>query len=210
MAISEGRDIATAINELLSLPFAIKVATKDWHPSDHVSFDTSHPSPNIKPFESKVTVQDPDDPSKSQEIPIWPVHCVQNTTGAEIIPEVDVSNIDHIIEKGRDKRVEMFSGFYTCFGTKSDAASHDLGALLKEANVHDVFVAGLAGDTCVRCTAIDAKKEGFKVYIVDEATRSVDPGKNGWEAVKQEMADIGINVVTIKGPEVAAIHRGQA
>ena len=158
------------------MPFKLKVATQDWHPEDHTSFDTSHDSPDIKPFESKVTIQDPNDSSKSQEIPIWPVHCVQGTTGAEIIPEIEVSKIDHIIQKGRDRRVEMFSGFSTCFGTKSEAASHDLGALLKQANISHVFVVGLAGDYCVRCTALDAKKEGFEVYVIDEARASVSGG----------------------------------
>lgn len=206
LAISEGRNIAPGINELLSLPFAVKIATQDWHPSDHVSFDASHPSPDIKPFESKVTIQDPADPSMSQEIPIWPVHCVQGTKGAEIIPEIDVSKFNHIVRKGRDKRVEMFSGFTTCFGTKTDAATHDLGALLREANIRDVFVAGLTGDFCVRCTAIDAKKEGFKVYVVDEVTRSVDPSEQGWGVVRRELADIGIDVVSIEGPELRVLH----
>lgn len=210
LAVPEGRNIAPAINELLSLPFAIKVATQDWHPSDHVSFDTSHPSSDIKPFESKVNIQDPGDPTMSQEIPVWPVHCVQGTKGAEIIEEIDISKFDYIVQKGRDKRVEMFSGFATCFGTKSDAATHDLGALLTEANIRDVFVTGLAGDFCVRCTAIDAKKEGFKVYVVDEGTRSIDPSEKGWGVVRRELADIGIDVVSIRGPELSVLHSSSA
>ena len=206
LAVSEGRSIAPGINELLSLPFAIKVATQDWHPSDHVSFDASHPSPEIKAFESKVTIQNPADSSMSQEISIWPVHCVQGTKGGEIIPEIDVSKFNHIVQKGRDKRVEMFSAFATCFGSKTDAASHDLGALLREANIGDVFVAGLAGDFCVRCTAIDAKKEGFNVYVVDEVVRSVDHSEQGWGVVRKELADIGIKVVSIQGPELRVLH----
>ena len=184
----------------------IEVATKDWHPSDHVSFDTSYTSPDIIPFKSKVTIRDPQDFSKSQEIPIWPVHCVQGTSGAEIISEIDVSKIDHVIEKGRDKQVEMFSGFSTCFGTKSEAASHDLGTLLQKANISHVFIVGLAGDYCVRWTAIDANKEGFTVFIIDEATRSVDSSREGWEATKREMDDIGICVVSIEGPELNTIR----
>ena len=104
----------------------------------------------------------------------------------------------------------MFSGFSTCFGSKSDAASHDLGALLRQAGTSSIFVAGLAGDYCVRCTAIDAKKEGFQVYIVDEATRSIDTSERGWGKVKKEMVDMGIGIVSMKGPELAAIHSGQS
>ena len=188
------------------MPFALKIATQDWHPSDHVSFNTSHESPDVIPFESKVTIRDPENSEQSLEIPIWPVHCVQDTHGAEIIPEIDISKIDHVVQKGRDKRVEMFSGFFTCFGAKSDAASHDLGALLKEANISHVFVAGLTGDFCVRCTAIDAMKEGFATYVVDEATRSVDPSLKGWGAVKKELNEVGIHVVSIEEPELGTIR----
>ena len=130
---------------------------------------------------------------------------MQGTNGAEIIPEIDVSKLDHIIQKGRDRRVEMFSGFSDCFGKKTEAASHDLGALLHDADVTHVFVVGLAGDFCVRCTAIDAKKEGFTVSIVEEAVRSVNSSKEGWEAVKKELDDAGVRTISIEGPEVAAI-----
>lgn len=201
--MSGGRDIAPAINELLSLPFALKIATKDWHPSDHVSFDTSHRSPDIKPFVSKITIHNPDDVSESLEIPIWPVHCVQGTKGAEIISELDVSKLDHIVEKGRDKRVEMFSAFSTCFGTKSNAASHDLASLLRQANITNVFLTGLAGDFCVRSTAMDANKEKFKVYIIHEAVRSIDSSEAGWGVVQGEMVGKGIDIISIRGPEMS-------
>lgn len=206
LAVSGGRDIAPAINELLSLPFALKIATQDWHPSDHISFNTSHESPDVIPFQSRVTVRDPENSEQSLEIPIWPVHCVQDTHGAEIIPEIDISKVDHVIQKGRDKRVEMWSGFFTCFGARSDAASHDLGALLKEANISHVFVAGIAGDFCVRSTAIDAKKEGFTTYVVDDATRSVDPSLKGWGSVKRELDEVGIHIVSTEGPELGVIR----
>ena len=132
---------------------------------------------------------------------------MQGTEGAEIIPEIDVSRIDHVVLKGRDRRVEMFSGFSTCFGAKSDAASHDLGDLLREASISRVFVAGLAGDFCVRCTAIDAKKEGFTVCVVEEATKSVDSSMEGWEAIRRELGENGISIVSMKGPELDGIRR---
>ena len=131
---------------------------------------------------------------------------MQDTHGAEIIPEIDISKVDHVIQKGRDKRVEMWSGFFTCFGARSDAASHDLGALLKEANISHVFVAGIAGDFCVRSTAIDAKKEGFTTYVVDDATRSVDPSLKGWGSVKRELDEVGIHIVSTEGPELGVIR----
>ena len=144
------------------------------------------------------------------EIAIWPVHCVQGSKGAEIISEIDVSKLDHIVEKGRDRQVEMYSAFSTCFGSKSsNAASHDLGSLLRQANITNVFLTGLAGDFCVRCTAIDANKEGFKVYIIDEAVRSIDSSATGWGAVQAEMIHNSIDIVSIKGAEMSGFRTVQ-
>ena len=204
--MSEGRDIALAINSLLSLPFALKIATKDFHPLDHVSFETSHPPPDNKPFESQVEITNPRDPSESQKIPIWPVHCVQGTKGADIVPQLDKSRLDKIMEKGRDRKVEMFSAFADCFGNKTEAASIDLTEILKEASINYIYITGLAGDYCVRCTAIDAKKEGFNVCVVEEATRSVDAGERGWGAAKKELQQLGVEIASIGGPEVERVR----
>lgn len=174
---------------------------------DHISFDSSHAPPNNKAFQSFVNISDPSDPSQSQHVPIWPVHCVQYTKGAEVIPEIDVSKLDAVVEKGRDRRVEMFSGFADVFGNKSSmATSMDLAELLKTARITHVFTVGLAGDFCVKCTALDAKKEGFEVCVIEEATRCVDSGEKGWGAAKEELARSGIQVVQIDGSEVQRVR----
>lgn len=204
LAIEGGRDVAPLINSLLSQPFALKIATKDAHPSDHVSFATSH-SPLKKAFESVFKISNPSDETQSYEIPIWPAHCVQGTKGAEIIPEIDVSRLDEVVEKGKDSRMEMFSSFADVFGRKPSVDSQDLAELLKRAGVTHVFIVGLAGDYCVKCTALDAKKEGFEVYVVQEATRSVDAGEKGWGAARKEMGMAGIDMISIEGPEMERI-----
>ncbi|KAL8859069.1 MAG: hypothetical protein Q9178_004332 [Gyalolechia marmorata] len=177
-----------------------------WHPTDHVSFDTSSQAPNNKAFESSTTIWNPQNPSQSVTIPIWPVHCVQGTPGAEIIPEIDVLRFNRIIDKGRDSRVEMFSAFADAFGNKSEAASFDLAAYLKENGISRVFVVGLAGDYCVRCTAIDARKEGFDVYVVEDAVKSIDTGDDGWGATRGQLEKAGIRVVSIDGDEAQNIQ----
>ena len=97
----------------------------------------------------------------------------------------------------------MFSGFSTCFGKKSkEAASHDLGALLREQTISRVFVVGLAGDYCVSCTAVDAKKEGFEVLVIEEAVRSVDSSMEGWKSVKKRLNEAGVLAVSTEGPEL--------
>lgn len=131
---------------------------------------------------------------------------MQGTKGAEIIPEIDASKLDEVVEKGKDSRLEMFSGFADVFGNKSsEAASQDLAALLHRAGITSVFTVGLAGDYCVKCTALDAKKEGFEVYVVQEATRSVDAGEKGWGIATKEMEKAGIEIISIHGPEIERV-----
>ncbi|KAL8850535.1 MAG: hypothetical protein Q9221_004492 [Calogaya cf. arnoldii] len=180
------------------MPFALKIATRDWHPQDHISFDTSNQPPNNKAFESSTTISNPQNASQFMNIPIWPVHCIQETPRAEIIPEINISAIDRILDKGRDNRVEMFSAFADAFGNKSEAASFDLTALLNENGICRVFVVGLAGDYCVRCTAIDAKREGFDVYVIEEAVRSIDNRENGWGATKRQFEEMGIRLPKLR------------
>ena len=100
----------------------------------------------------------------------------------------------------------MFSAFADVFGTKSPgAASQDLAELLNQAGISHVFVVGLAGDYCVKCTALDAKKEGFEVYVVQEATRSVNGGEKGWGASTKELGEAGIKIISIDGTEVERV-----
>ena len=203
-----GRGIAAIINDLLTLPFALKVGTQDFHPHDHVSFATSHASRDIKAFESSVSISNPRNESEVLEIPVWPSHCVQNTKGAEIIPEIDASKLECIVQKGKDSRVEMFSAFADVFGNISSTATNvDLTQKLRDAGIKHIFIVGLAGDYCVRCTALDGKKEGFEVFIVEEAVKSVDVGEAGWGSAKEQMHKAGIHMVHMDGPEVEAIRK---
>lgn len=174
LAVGGGRDIVPLINELLSYPFPVKIATKDFHPQDHISFASNHPPPNNIPFASSIVIKNPLNPEETQETRLWPDHCVQGTKGAELLPELDVTKVQHIVEKGQDKRVEMYSAFADPFLSPTVAQSK-LAQILREAGITDVFVAGLAADYCVKFTALDARKEGFKTWVVKDATRAVDP-----------------------------------
>ncbi|KAJ6553872.1 Isochorismatase-like protein [Mycena sp. CBHHK59/15] len=159
LAVSGGRDIVPVINSLLASPlFDVKVATKDWHPADHISFAANHPNRTIGR-------------SNSYETRLWPVHCVQGTPGARLVPELDVDKVDKIIEKGQDKRVEMYSAFADPFENPRVAQS-ELQGYLKEQSVGKVYVVGLAMDYCVKATAEDAAKEGFTTFIIEDATKA--------------------------------------
>ena len=118
-----------------------------------------------------------------------------------------MSEVHHVIEKGRDQRVEMFSVFADGFGNKSNAASQDAAKLLHSSGIKNVVVVGVAGDYCVKHTAQDATKEGFHVFVVEEAVRSVDPGAKGWCAVKENFGHKGIKLISIHGPEIASLRQ---
>ncbi|KAH7122159.1 Isochorismatase-like protein [Dactylonectria estremocensis] len=197
LAVANGRAIAPAINALLSLPFALKIATKDWHPADHVSFAANHAG--AAPYTSSHTIVHPSDPARSYSTTLWPIHCVQDTPGADLVPELDVDALDEVIEKGLDPSVEMYSAFYDPFHVSDSGLSRTL----KDAGVTDVFVVGLASDFCVKATAEHAVEEGYRTFIVTEGTRPVLPDK--WDDCKSDMEAKGINFTSIEGDEVAQI-----
>ncbi|KAJ7493584.1 Isochorismatase-like protein [Mycena latifolia] len=194
LAVSGGREIIPVINRLLASPtFDVKVATKDWHPGDHISFAANHPPPNNLPFESFAKVVNPYNSSESYETRLWPVHCVQGTPGAELVPELDIRKVDRVIEKGQDKRVEMYSAFWDPF-VNPRVAESELRGYLKEHGVGTVYVVGLAMDYCVKATAEDAASEGLTTFIIEDGTKAVDPGE-GWKKSKAEMESKGIRFV---------------
>lgn len=206
LAVAGARDTIPLINKLLESPkFSLKVATQDFHPEDHISFASNHEAPNNKPFESFVDMSNlvanrPDETMKQR---LWPVHCVQGTSGADIVEGILTEKVDLFIKKGMDARVEMYSAFADSFGNMtagSGGVSDDLDKIMKEQNIAEVFVVGVAGDYCVKYTALDAAKAGFKVYVIEDAQRCVDPA--AWDDVQQEFSKAAVNVVSTASSEV--------
>ena len=197
--MQNGRDIAPTVNRLLSLPFVLRLATRDAHPASHISFAANHP--NAQPFTSTTTIVHPSDPSRTYETTLWPIHCVQGTSGAALVPELEQGNLDAVIDKGRAEKLEMYSAFYDPFQIEDSGVKRRL----KEAGATHVYVVGLAGDYCVKATAVDSAKEGFVTYLVEEGTRCVEPGK--WGDVKKELEGNGVKIVSIDGEEVATVRR---
>ena len=98
---------------------------------------------------------------------MWPTHCVQESKGAEFHPDLVRAESDILVSKGLLERVDSYSGF------GSPPEKTDLSEKLKEKGVTTIYCVGLAYDYCVGSTAEDSAKEGFKTYIVMDATRSV-------------------------------------
>ncbi|EJF52181.1 nicotinamidase-like amidase [Saprospira grandis DSM 2844] len=160
--------------------FDLVLATQDWHPANHKSFAANHL------FRQPGQVID----LNGLEQILWPIHCVQGSYGAELVDELDQSQIIKIFQKGTDVEIDSYSGFFDNGHRKSTG----LGDYLKEKGVTTVFVLGLALDYCVKFTALDAQALGFKTYLVQDACRAVnmkaEDGKNAIAELKAKGVEI--------------------
>lgn len=163
-----GRDIIHTINELSTGGFFDTVtATQDWHPKDHCSFEQ------------------------------WPEHCRQGTFGAAFHPYLNVKPINFIIRKGMRKDVDSYSAFKENDGTETRLERLYIPfADNEDENEQKFYICGIATDFCVKATAIDCANlfGANNVLVMEDACAPVT--KEGGEAALNEMAEMGIWVVT--------------
>ena len=112
----------------------------------------------------------------------WPVHCVAGTPGADFHPALDTSQIEAVFRKGA--RSAAYSGF-----DGADEHRTPLAAWLRERDVTEVDIAGLATDHCVRATATDAATAGFATRVLLSLTAGV--AADTVEAALAEMRTAG-------------------
>ena len=140
---------------------------------------------------------------------LWPVHCVQHTKGADIVGEIDQSKFDIIVKKGMDSRVEMYSAFTDSFGNLaagSGSVNIDIGQALKTHHITDVYVVGLAGDYCVKDTALGSAVAGFGTYLIEDAQKCGDP--EGWSRAKAELLKGSVAVIDLDSKEARRVLGG--
>ena len=169
------RQVQEATQRLKDAGFLI-FATQDWHPPNHISFYTNHPGK--KPFEV-IEIE-------GRKQVLWPPHCVQGTEGARIL--VDNNLFRAVVQKGRDPRYDSYSGFQDDGGQKTE-----MDTVLKLNGIKKVVVYGIATDYCVKATALDAAKAGYKVIVVKELCRGVAPDTSA-KAI-EEMRKAGVVVM---------------
>lgn len=183
LAVPEGDEIVTLANQLIgSGKYDLIVASQDWHPADHGSFASSHPGKN--PFEIGALGGKPQ--------MLWPDHCVQGTRDAELHPELRTAEIDLILQKGEDRNIDS----YSAFRDNAQDAHTGLTEFLKEREITELDICGLATDYCVRFTALDAVElmPSVKVRFIEDASRGITP--DGVEAAITEMRAEGIEIIT--------------
>ena len=179
LAVPNGDDVIPIANQLQK-HFPLVVATQDWHPPTHGSFAANHPGRKV--FEQIELNGFPQT--------LWPVHCVQGTPGAELAASLHRDKIARVFPKGTDPSIDSYSGLFDNGHRKSTG----LGEWLKAQGVTDVFVCGLATDYCVKFTALDAAKAGFKTHLIEDACRGVNLAPHDVKRAIEEMRSAGITM----------------
>ena len=177
LAVPDGESVVPMINRLQA-DFDLVVATQDWHPPDHGSFAANHPG------------KQPGDTVELAGLPqtLWPVHCVQDTPGAEFAPGLDQTRWEYVCRKGIDAAVDSYSGFFD----NGHRLATGLENFLRMRGVEELWLAGLATDYCVKYTALDARAAGFRVHLIENACRGVDlrPGDTAHALGEMRLAGV--------------------
>lgn len=181
LAVGDGDHIVPLVNRLMAR-FGRAVLTQDWHTPEHASFATAHPGRH--PFETIEVAYGPQT--------LWPVHCVQGTSGAEFHPALDLTKAELVVRKGFDPAIDSYSAFFE----NDRVTATGLGGYLRERGMKRLFIAGLATDYCVAYSALDAIRLGFEVDVVLDACRGIDLD-GSLEAALDVMTAAGVTFVSV-------------
>ncbi len=179
LGVPEGDEVVPIVNALAEV-FADIVLTQDWHPPRHLSFASSHRGK--KPYDMA-------DLSYGSQI-LWPDHCVEGSAGAEFHPDLLVNWAQAIVRKGFRRHIDSYSAF--CENDRQTPTG--LGGYLRQRGLERLFIAGLATDFCVRYSAVDARREGFEVFVIEDACRSIDVD-GSLAAAMAEMSQAGVELI---------------
>jgi len=128
----------------------------------------------------------PDHASFETEGGPWPVHCVQGSDGAELHPAMRDVEVEEIVDVGAEREDEGYSGF----------EKSKLEQLLRDRDVDEVAIVGLATDYCVRASTLDARRLGFDTTVITDAIRAVDVEPGDGERALEEMKEAGAKLAT--------------
>jgi nicotinamidase/pyrazinamidase len=166
--VEGGEDTISVINEEITAAVAADSPvfyTRDWHP--------------------------PDTPHFAKDGGIWPVHCVAGTPGAELLPGLHVQGT--LVHKGISGE-DGYSGFMVRDPESGDTGPTELDELLSQQGVEQIVVVGLAGDYCVKETALDGIRFGYDVTVPLAATRFVNLQPGDDERAVSDMAAAGVRI----------------
>lgn len=180
MPVPQGESIIPLASQLEGC-FKLVVATQQWHPTNHKSFAASHTG--REPGEVVVL--------KKQPQRLLPIHCVQNTRGAELAANLMLNRVNKVVRRGTDAEIDDYSGFFD--------ASHNhptgLHDYLRERQVKEVFVLGFGIKAAVQATVLDAISLGFRTTLIEDVCRDWEPSSDSKARVIKSLADAGAAVI---------------
>src|SRR5574337_1192102 len=176
LGVPDGDAVVPLVNRLATR-FEHVVLSQDWHPPQHLSFASSHAG--RAPFE---VIELPYGPQI-----LWPDHCVQGTHGAEFASGLAIARAELIVRKGFREAIDSYSVFCEADATTPTG----LAGYLHERGFERVVLAGLATDFCVAFSAVDARRHGFEVVVVEDACRAID-ASGSLALAWQRMNDAGV------------------
>jgi nicotinamidase/pyrazinamidase len=161
--VSGGEEVIPIINREIDLAKQAGASvfyTQDWHPESTPHFQ--------------------------KDGGVWPVHCVMETWGAQLHP--DLVSDGPVVRKGSNGE-DGYSGFTMRDPATAETIPTPLADMLAEAGATRLVVAGLATDYCVRSTVLDARAKGYPTTVIQNAIRAVElePG-DGDRAVEEMLA----------------------
>ena len=180
LSVPNGDQVIPIANKL-QRDYSLVVATQDWHPPNHGSFAVNHEGK--KPGDRILL--------DGIEQILWPLHCVQETPGADFVPALDRSRIDRVFQKGTDPRIDSYSALFD----NAHRRSTGLAEYLQEQSVTDVYLLGLALDYCVKFSALDARRLGFNTCVILDACRGIALQPDDLEKALEEMRRAGAKIV---------------
>jgi nicotinamidase/pyrazinamidase len=166
--VPRGEQVVAAANaeiEAATSAGATVVYTQDWHPGDTPHFE--------------------------KDGGVWPVHCVRDTWGAELHPDLVVRG--EVVRKGQSGE-DGYSGFSMRDPATGRTTPTALAELLRAAGAQRLVVLGLAGDVCVKATALEGAEQGWPVTVPWDAVRCVELEPGDADRAREELARAGVTV----------------
>lgn len=185
LAVPEGDSTVDIANRLIdwcqSRSISV-IASQDWHPANHGSFASQH---QAEPYSQ----------GQLDGLPqtFWPDHCVQETEGAALHPLLNHKAIAAVFHKGENPLVDSYSAFFD----NGRRQKTGLDAWLRQHDVNELIVMGLATDYCVRFTVMDALQLGYKVNVITDGCRGVNIQPQDSARAFMEMAATGATLYTL-------------
>jgi nicotinamidase/pyrazinamidase len=176
LPVPRGDEVIPIANKLQQR-FELVLATQDWHPPNHGSFAANHPGK--KPGDRIML--------DGIEQILWPVHCVQNTHGAEFAPSFDTSRIAHVFHKGVERNIDSYSTFFD----NAHRRHTGLADYLKKRGIKDIYLMGLALDYCVKYSTLDARQLGLNTYVILDGCRGINLEPGDIDRALDEMKSVG-------------------